>query len=91
MDSDTPNQSIVGGPTIEIEGIRRQISDIRASYQTIVRGFLSESQLEALQPIEAAAALADELRQATWLNLVSIGRSDDNDRDAARPSRDRRR
>lgn len=70
--ADSPNQSIIGAIALEIGEINGEIDSIRASYQESARAFLTELQVEALAPIEAAAGHVNQVRQAAQFNLITI-------------------
>ena len=70
--ADSPNQSIIGAITLEIGEINGAIDAIRARYQESARAYLNPLQVEALRPIEAAAAHVSQVRQAAQFNLIMI-------------------
>ena len=74
--SSSPNQAIIGAITLEMIEINGAIDAIRVRYQGSARAFLDALQLEALKPIEAAAARVHEVRQASQFNLVVLPEDD---------------
>lgn len=77
--SDAPNESIIGTITVEIVEINGAMDEIRARYEESARSFLNPLQLEALKPIEAAAARVYQVRQAAQFNLVELPEQDPPD------------
>ena len=77
--TDAPNESIIGIITMEIIEINGEMEGIRARYQESARAFLNRLQLEALKPIEVAAARVCQVRQATQFNLVEFLEQDGPD------------
>lgn len=70
--ADSPSESIIGAVTLEIIEINGEIDTIRASYQESARAFLNALQVEALRPIETAAARVYQVRQAAQFNLIVL-------------------
>ena len=68
----SPNQTIIGAITLEIIEINGAIDAIRARYQESARALLNALQVEALTPIEAAAARVNQVRQAAQFNLIVL-------------------
>ena len=77
--SETPNETIIGTITLEISEINGAIDAIRARYQASARTILNPFQLEALKPIESAAARVYQVRQAAQFNLVMLPERDEPD------------
>ncbi len=76
---DAPNESIIGTITMEIIEVIGEMDEIRARYQESARAFLNPLQLEALKPIEVAAARVCQVRQAAQFNLVELPEQDGPD------------
>ncbi len=65
-----PNATVIGTITMEIEALSGRLADVREHRREVARGLLTEAQLTALVPIEAAAERAEAARQAVALILV---------------------
>lgn len=65
-----PNATVIGTITMEIEVLSGRLADIRERRQESARELLTEAQLTALGPLEAAAERAEAARQAVALILV---------------------
>ena len=69
--SESPNETVLGTLTMELEEIQAQIEGVRAAFRASARAILTTDQVNALGPIEDAVALGQAGRQAVVLNLVS--------------------
>ena len=77
--SEAPNETIIGTITLEISEINDAINAIRARYQASARTILNPLQLEALKPIESAAARVYQVRQAAQFNLAMLPEREEPD------------
>ena len=90
--ADPPNESVIGTVTMELEDLRQQIEDVRASYQESSRALLSSQQLSIVARIEDAAGLLDAVQEAISFNLVAAPeRHDEDDRNSRRTNQRRGR
>lgn len=71
LQAGTTDANAVGTAVLELHALKKKIRDSSASYRTQALALLTDDQKAKLKTLEDAAALHDEVHQATALNLLA--------------------